>query len=166
MQEITDEQIKRAKEKEKILLFFAEHNIICIEIDADFYIIGWDKQIAIVMISVLPKIQTNFRKLLSFHGIPTKHLTSVRSAQNLTGLAPMISQAKKMLKLLKGMKEVRSDLAKAEGIKNPGQQVKSLKKQGYIISIVDIDRMDGDKRKILKSYIYIGDGAGTKNIIQ
>ena len=27
MQEITDEQIKRAKEKEKILLFFAEHNI-------------------------------------------------------------------------------------------------------------------------------------------
>jgi hypothetical protein len=70
-----------------------------------------------------------------------------------------------MLNLLKELKDVSSEFARESGVKNPAHEVRILKKKGHIISTVPIERTYAGQKRHLSSYIYIGDGAGTKNII-
>ena len=159
--ETIEEYQKKIELRSKILDFFADNKIICREIDPNYFLICWQQKTAIATIVVIPK-KRQFSHLLSLNGITLNHIGNIRSAKKLTGLEATLTQAAKLLKLLKSMKEVRSDFAKGEGIKNPAHEVSRLRRRGHDISIVDLARLDGDKRKVLKSYIYI---SGPKTII-
>ena len=161
MEETIEEYLKKIELRGKIIDFFADNKIICREIEPNYYVLGWQQKITLATIVIIPK-KTQFRYLISLNGIPLNHVGNLRAAKKLTGLEASLTQAQKLLKLLKSMKEVRSDFAKGEGIKNPAHEISRLRRRGHDISIVDLVRLDGDKRKVSKSYIYI---SGPKTVI-
>ena len=163
--ETIEEYLKKIELRGKIIDFFAEHKIICREIEPHYFVVCWQQKIHITTIAIVPK-KTEFRVHLSLNAIKLKHIGDLVAAKRFTGLEPIINQPQKMLKLLKSMKEVSSEFARESGIKNPAHEVRSLKKKGHIISTIPIERTYSGQKRYLSSYIYIGDGAGTKNLIQ
>jgi hypothetical protein len=163
--ETIEEYLNKIEKRKQVMEFFAEHKIICKEIEPHYFVVCWQQKTHITTIAIIPK-KREFRVHLSLNAIKLNHIGDLVAAKRFTGLEPILSQPEKMLLLLKSMKEVNSEDARESGIKNPAHEVTSLKKKGHIISIIPIKRVDGDKRRLLSAYIYIADGAGTKNIVQ
>ncbi len=162
--ETIEEYLNKIEKRKQVIEFFAEHKIICKQIEPHFFVVCWQQQIHITTIAIVPK-KTEFRVHLSLNAIKLNHIGDLVAAKRFTGLEPIISQPQKMLMLLQSMKELTSEFARESGIKNPAHEVRSLKKKGHIISTVPIERTYAGQKRHLSSYIYIGDGAGTKNII-
>jgi hypothetical protein len=162
--ETVEEYQEKLEKRKQIIEFFAKHKVICKEIEPHYFLVCWQQKTAITTIVVIPK-KGEFRTLLSLNFIKLNHVGDMQAAKRLTGLEPVLNQPKKMLKLLKSMKELTSKFAKESGVNNPANEVRSLKKQGHIISTIPIERTYSGQKRYLSSYIYIGDGAGTKNII-
>jgi hypothetical protein len=163
--ETIEEYQKKLEKRTEIMEFFEDHKIICKEIEPHYFVVCWQQKIYITTLAVVPK-KSEFRVHLSLNAIKLNHIGDLVAAKRFTGLEPLLNQPQKMLLLLKSMKDVTSEFARESGIKNPAHEIKSLKKQGHIISIIPIERLDGDKKRLLSAYIYISDGAGTKNLIQ
>ncbi len=162
--ETIEEYLNKIEKRKQVIEFFAEHKIICKQIEPHFFVVCWQQQIHITTIAIVPK-KTEFRVHLSLNAIRLNHIGDLVAAKRFTGLEPIINQPQKMLKLLKSMKEVTSEFARESGIKNPAHEVRGLKKRGHIISTIPIARTYAGQKRHLSSYIYIGDGSGTKNLI-
>ena len=162
--ETLEEYNSKLEKRGKILDFFAEHKIICREIEPHYFIVCWQQKTVITTLGVIPK-RGEFRALLSLNAIKLNHISDLVAAKRFTGLEPLLSQPQKMLILLQSMKELTSEFARESGVKNPAHEVRSLKKRGHIISTIPIQRTYSGQKRYLSSYIYISDGAGTKNII-
>jgi len=162
--ETIEEYLNKIEKRKQIIEFFAEHKIICKQIEPHYFIVCWQKKVHITTIAIVPK-KTEFRVHLSLNAIKLNHIADLVAAKRFTGLEPLLSQPQKMLMLLQDMKELTSEFARESGVKNPAHEVRSLKKQGHIISTIPIERTYSGQKRYLSSYIYVGDGAGTKNII-
>ena len=162
--ETIEEYLNKIEKRKQVIEFFAEHKIICKQIEPHFFLVCWQQKTVITTIGVIPK-RGGFRALLSLNAIKLNHIADLVAAKRFTGLEPLLSQPQKMLMLLQSMKVLTSEFARESGVKNPAHEVRSLKKRGHIISTIQIQRTYSGQKRYLSSYIYISDGAGTKNII-
>ena len=132
-----EERKKQESNKGRILEFFDSHNIVYKEVADDHFLICWDKRIEIVLPGIVPEGDNSFKKVLRYEGVKTHFLANVYAAQKFTGLEPLFNQGQKMLNILKSMQEVRTDIAKVMGVKNPAHEVAKLRRKGHEISSVD-----------------------------
>ena len=60
MEETIEEYLNKVEKRKQVIEFFAEHKIICREIEPNYYVLGWQQKITLATIVIIPK-KTQFR---------------------------------------------------------------------------------------------------------